>query len=211
MTFGKMARTELSTLNRTTRSRKFAATLAATLALASCATPVSITSEPPGARVRLVGEGNKPGAPLGTTPLFLKSFPGDDSSLIEVEKEGHLPRQVLIPRVPGASVAVTTRLQPLTREYLAQKNKRDFASALNANLAEILKLQQLVLGRKGVEVVALAKTMEGDWGEVSLFHSLMGNHHYLSGNFTEARKRYEKALALDPNNAEARTMLAGMR
>ena len=179
--------------------------------LPSCAHQILIKSEPQGARVSLVSENNKPGTPLGTTPLILKSLPGDDSALLEFEKEGFLLRQVVVPKVPGANISFSTRLQPLTREFLAGKNRRDFAAALNANLAQILKLQSFILGRKKDEVAKLEVIMRQEWDDVSLFHSLMGNHFYLQANFPDARKHYEKALVLDPNNDEARTMLAGLR
>lgn len=185
--------------------------MANAILLASCAHQILIKTEPQGARVTLISETNKPGTPLGTTPLILKSLPGDDSALLEFEKEGFLPRQVLVPKVPGASISLSTRLQPLTREFLAEKNRRDFASSLNDNLSQILKLQALILARKKDEVTKLSATMRQEWDDVSLFHSLMGNHFYLQANFPEARKHYEKALTLDPKNDEARAMLAGLR
>jgi Flp pilus assembly protein TadD len=44
-----------------------------------------------------------------------------------------------------------------------------------------------------------------------LFHSLLGNHLFLSGDKKGARLRYEKALSLDPSNEEALAMIARLR
>lgn len=176
----------------------------------SCAHRVLIKTEPSGARVRIIAKNGRPAAPLGATPLDLKALPESDITLLEVEKEGHLPKLLVIPKMEGAVLTITTRLQPLSREFLAEKNRRDFAASLNTNLAQVFKLQALILSRKSDAVAKLEAQMREQWDDVSLFHSLMGNSFYLQGNFKEARKRYEKALALDPNNEEARTMLVNM-
>jgi hypothetical protein len=181
------------------------------MALQSCAHRVLVKSEPAGASVRLLGENGKAGASLGTTPLDLKNLPGNDVALVELEKDGHLPKVIVIPKVQNATITASVRLQPLTREYLAEKNRRDFAASMNSNFAQMLKLQSLVLERNKAEVEKLEGQMKTEFTDVSLFHSLMGNHHFLQANFKEAKIRYEKALVLDPNNEEARTMLTQMR
>jgi tetratricopeptide (TPR) repeat protein len=179
--------------------------------LMGCTHSISIKTEPPGASVRLIDAAGNATATLGTTPLETTSPPDTDALLLEIERTGHLPKLVVVPRVSGAVTSVTTRLQPLTREFLASKNRRDFAASLNANLAQLLRLQTLILGKKKAEVAELESQMREQWNEVSLFHSLMGNHHYLQGENKQARERYERALSLDPDNSEARSMLASIR
>ncbi len=161
--------------------------------------------------MRIVAENGEPGTPLGTTPLALDALSTSGVTLVELEKEGHMPQFLVLPKVSGATITVTTRLQPLSREFFAEKNRRDFAASLNINLAQMFQLQSLILKRKKEDVNKLAATMKEQWDEVSLFHSLMGNHLYLNGSFKEARAEYEKAIILDPNNAEARAMLANLR
>jgi hypothetical protein len=184
---------------------------AAILLSAGCAHRVIVKTDPPGANVRVIGENGKPGALLGTTPLDLKTLPGDDVALVELDKDGHLPKVIVIPKVQNAVVTASVRLQPLTREFLAEKNRRDFAASMNANFAQMLRLQSLVLARDKAGVEKLETQMKNEFADVSLFHSLMGNHYFLQANFKEAKVRYEKALGLDPNNEEARAMLAQLR
>jgi hypothetical protein len=183
----------------------------AAVATSSCVHRVIVKTDPPGARVRILGESGKAGSTLGTTPLDIKSLPGDDVAIVELEKDGHLPKMLVIPKVKNATITATVKLQPLTREFLVEKNRREFAAAMNANFAQLLKLQSLVLARNKTEVEKLDTQMRGDFDDVSLFHSLMGNYYFLQSDFKKARGRYQKALALDPYNEEARSMLADMR
>lgn len=181
------------------------------LLVCSCAHRVLVKSEPAGATVRILGDNGKPGTPMGTTPLDLKALPEGAVTLIELEKDGHLPKVLVVPNVLNTAITASVRLQPLSREFLAEKNRRDFASSMNANFAQMLKLQTLVLEKNKPEVEKLEAQMKNEFADVSLFHSLMGNHHFLQANFKEAKVRYEKALVLDPNNEEARSMLAQLR
>lgn len=176
-----------------------------------CAHRVVLKSDPPGARVRMIDESGKAQGVLGTTPIDLKNLPGDEVGVVELEKDGHLPKMVVVPRVANATLTVTVNLQPLTREYLAARNRRDFAGAMNANLGQMLKLQSAILAGNKPEVEKLEGQMKEEFAELSLFHSLMGHFFFMQGNFPEAQKRYEKALGLDPNNDEARSMLEQIR
>lgn len=179
--------------------------------LASCSHVVVVKSEPPGARVRLVNANGKLGPSLGVTPLDLTSLPSADAVLIEIDKEAHLPKQVVVPKVTGSRLTINTKLQPLSKEYLAERSRLDFASSLNANLFEIFKLQSLILDKNTEEVLKMEKSMRDQWEGISLYQSLLGNFYYLTGDYKAAKTRYEKALSLDPRNDEARNMLSNLR
>jgi tetratricopeptide (TPR) repeat protein len=178
---------------------------------AGCSHVVVVKSEPPGARVRIVNANGKLGPSLGVTPLDLNSLPSDDAVLIEIDKDAHLPKQVVIPKVTGSRLTINTKLQPLSKEYLAERSRLDFASSLNANLFEIFKLQSLILEKNADEVLKMEKSMRDQWEGISLYQSLLGNFYYLTGDYKTAKTKYEKALSLDPRNDEARNMLSNLR
>ena len=178
---------------------------------AGCSHVVVVKSEPPGARVRIVNANGKLGPSLGVTPLDLNSLPSGDAVLIEIDKEAHLPKQVVVPKVTGSRLTINTKLQPLSKEYLAERSRLDFASSLNANLFEIFKLQSLILEKNAEEVMKMEKSMRDQWEGISLYQSLLGNFYYLTGDYKTAKTKYEKALSLDPRNDEARNMLSNLR
>ncbi len=179
--------------------------------LSACSHLVVVKSEPSGARVRIVNENGKPGPSLGVTPLDLNSLPNSDAVVLEIDKEAHLPKQIVVPKATGSRLTISTKLQPLSKEYLAERSRVDFAASLNANLFEIFKLQSLVLEKNSAEVMKMEITMREQWEGISLFHSLLGNFYYLTGDYKKAKNKYEKALSLDPRNDEARNMLSNLR
>lgn len=179
--------------------------------ISACSHVVVVKSEPSGARVRIVNENGKPGPSLGVTPLDLNSLPNSDAVVLEIDKEAHLPKQIVVPKVTGSRLTVNAKLQPLSKEYLAERSRVDFSASLNANLFEIFKLQSLVLEKNSAEVLKMEVTMRDQWEGISLFHSLLGNFYYLTGDYKTAKTRYEKALSLDPRNDEARNMLSNLR
>lgn len=182
-----------------------------TLGVIGCAHEVRIETDPPGARVRIVSENGKSVTPLGSTPASVDSLKAGKLYLLELEKEGFMPQYILVNVLQGAKIKVAIKLQQLSKEFIAQKSKKDFAGSLNLNLQQIFKLQSLILSKNIEEVKKLSTAMREEWGEVSIFHSLMGNHYYLIGNFQEAIRSYKQALLLDPENMEAKSMLLNLR
>jgi tetratricopeptide (TPR) repeat protein len=180
-------------------------------ALSSCSHVVVIKSDPPGARVRMINDNGKAGPSLGVTPLDLNSLPNSDVVVVEIDKENHLPKQVVVPKVTGSRLTINAKLQPLSKEYLAERGRLDFAASLNANLFEIFKLQSLILEKNSEEVLKMETRMREQWEGISLYQSLLGNFYYITGDFKKAKARYEKALSLDPRNEEARNMLSNLR
>jgi hypothetical protein len=185
--------------------------LFAIAALSSCSHVVVIKSDPPGARVRMINDNGKVGPSLGVTPLDLNSLPNSDVVVVEIDKENHLPKQIVVPKVTGNRLTINAKLQPLSKEYLAERGRLDFAASLNANLFEIFKLQSLILEKNSEEVLKMETRMREQWEGISLYQSLLGNFYYITGDFKKAKAKYEKALSLDPRNEEARNMLSNLR
>lgn len=185
--------------------------LFAIAALSSCSHVVVIKSDPPGARVKMINDNGKVGPSLGVTPLDLNSLPNSDVVVVEIDKENHLPKQVVVPKVTGSRLTIYAKLQPLSKEYLAERGRLDFAASLNANLFEIFKLQSLILEKNSEEVLKMETRMREQWEGISLYQSLLGNFYYITGDFKKAKAKYEKAISLDPRNEEARNMLSNLR
>ena len=180
-------------------------------AFSACSHVVIVKSEPSGARVRIVNENGKLGPSLGVTPLDLNSLPSSDAVVLEIDKEAHLPKQIVVPKVTGSRLTINAKLQPLSKEYLAERSRLDFAASLNANLFEIFKLQSLILEKNSAEVLKMEASMREQWEGISLYQSLLGNFYYLTGDYKMAKIRYQKAISLDPRNDEARNMLGNLR
>ncbi len=181
-----------------------------------CMHQVTIQSEPSGADIWLLNPRTPGRTSLGKTPLINRSLQYAGTAVVELEKQGFLTKQIAFILIPGANIAVATRLQPITADYLAEKSRRDFAESLNKNLdemrklqsvigariPEILELQTLIIEQKKEEVILQEKRMKDAWAGISSFHLLMGDFFLSEGNTNEARIRFQRAIAIDPQNPE---------
>ncbi|NBO39287.1 hypothetical protein EBU99_11975 [bacterium] len=192
--------------------------------LVGCMHQISVQSEPSGADVWLLNARGPQRILLGKTPLSGKSLSPTGAAVLEVEKQGFLAKQIAMVLLPGANLSIATRLQPVTADYLSEKSRRDFTETLSkistemsklqtvigTRIPEILGLQALIIERKKEEVLQQEKKMKDAWTAVSSFHMLMGDFFVSEGNTSEARIRFQRALKIDPQNAELKKKIQSL-
>ena len=175
--------------------------------LLACSHTLSIQSEPSAAKVfGLDPQGNR-GALLGVTPLTLQKPTHDGLFLVEIAKEGFDSKQIVSPALSSGHQDFKITLNSLDQSFFETQYKKEKSRLLSDAFGKLLLLQSAILSKRNTEVIQIEKELGEEFDQVGWFHSLMGNHHYLTGNRTEARKRFARALELDPQNSEAASML----
>ena len=175
--------------------------------IASCAHSLGVRSDPAGASVFSMTAAGTRGPLLGQTPLEIAKPDPRGFYSLEVAKEGHISQRILAPSMSSGNLEITVKLQPVDESFFKERYRRELAGALNESFKDLLKLQSAVIAKNAREVELLEKSLQGTLSDVSLFHSLLGYYQFMKGDRAEARKRYEKALSLDPSNQEAQAML----
>ena len=184
--------------------------------LSGCVHKITVNSNPTEADVWLINTQGPGRTALGKTPLKERVIPDTETAVIEIEKVGFLPKQVVIGLLPGAKYSIVTNLQRISPEYLAERSRKDLAqrldqnleelkklqSAIAARIPEILELKELVSAQKSAEVFKQEALMKDAWSGIAIFHQLLGDFYAAQGNVVEARKRYDQALKIDPKNVD---------
>lgn len=176
--------------------------------LSACASnSLKITSKPEKAEVWLAAENEQP-VKLGETPLFLdsKSLRTNNSSHfnIKIQKDGYLPESMVL---PSSSVNGAVDLSVILTESKLPQVCTDQAGSLEKVARGVAKVQ-LLLGRGQSEEARLQiSSLISEFPNVSVFHDLLGNIHYISKNFESAKLAYQKSLELNPNNIDTQRVL----
>lgn len=180
----------------------------------SCSHSFALKTEPAGAKVFWLSEKGERGQLIGESPLELGQLKGvgdKEYYSLEITKEGYDTRLFFAPILSGSSQEFVVKLRQADNAYFTEQFKKERSAVINASFGSLLLLQEAVLAKNAPRVNALAAELEKEFDQVSWFHSLLGNFHYLSGNRPEALKRYQRAAELDPTNSEAVSMLRMLR
>lgn len=178
-----------------------------TLSLAACSHTVSVRSEPAGATLFPIDSKGSRGAPLGVTPASLKLDRDRDYVALEIKKDGFEATTIVVPLIEASSVTLGVKLKPIDDAWFRERFQKHQARILSTQFMELLKLQNAILQRNDAEVERLSQNMKQDFAQISAWHSMLGNFHFLKGDRNRALSFYKKAFELDPDNAEARGML----
>ena len=154
-------------------------------------------------------QGNR-GALAGTTPLTLKPDPAQGYATYELRKNGFEATTIVVPLVEASRVEIGVRLKAIDESYFRERFQTDQSRTLSRQFLELLKLQNAILQRNDAEVERLAGNMRSNFEQISAWHSLLGNYYFLKGQRERAKSFYQKALELDPDNAEARSLLQAL-
>lgn len=180
------------------------------LLLTACSHTLTIRSEPAGATLFVVDAQGNRGALVGTTPLTLKPDTGQAHATYELRKNGFEATTLVVPLIEASRVEIGVRLKAIDDAYFRERFQTDQSRILSRQFIELLKLQNAILQRSDAEVERLAQSMKGNFEQVSAWHSLLGNFYFLKGQRDRAKSYYQKALELDPQNNEARTLLQAL-
>jgi tetratricopeptide (TPR) repeat protein len=178
------------------------ANLSLVLLSASCGT-VSVISNPPEAEVSIVLPGKESLKPLGKTPLEvpisnLEGAVNQGTVVLVVDREGYVPQRFIVPNLGGGKLSIEATLSPFF-----DTNYQEF----NNVIGKVLKAERLVLEKRLDEALATAKEIKAINENVAVAHEIEGTALFLKGDFANSRFAWIRALELDPNNHESRTML----
>ena len=183
--------------------------LTASILSLSCTHTFSLSTEPAGATVVAIDEKGNKGPSLGQTPLVLKRQDTSNIVHFEISKEGFEPLQVLLPDLNLASYETLVKLSQVDSAWMDKQMSGLLSSTLNGRFAEIFNLQRAILASQGQnpEVQAMITSQAPRFERVSLWHSLVGNYHFLAGDLDKSKEHFQKAIQLDSSNQEAASLL----
>lgn len=173
------------------------------LLLGGCASSqLSVDSDPAGAEIFVVSTGNVK-QKIGVTPMTITpaQMPGlfTSESQIQVQKDGFRPESFLLPPQSAGTVG---RIQAKLTEDSVSKTCQDSANALTDSTDAVAQVQRLIYRKNYLEAEKALATYTLKYSSVPVFHSLLGNVHYLQKDLDRALQSYTRASALQPQNQE---------
>ncbi len=179
--------------------------------LTACASGrVQVLSSPAEAEV-YVGRDGKAPEKIGVTPLRVPAaeiFGGAQEYVqLELRKDGFDPESILVPQAMfGLTVDLSVKLAANlsgvqgANQAALQKVARGIATAQ-------LQISQRQFDNAEVTLNSLL----AEYPQISVFHDLLGNVHYLRKDLRRALESYEQALRLDPENIETDRLVRRLR
>jgi len=178
----------------------FAALMLA-LAAYGCGT-VEIQSEPRDAEVFAITQGQDKGEPLGKTPYKatlseLSKIVGSGPILLQIRKIGFQPQNVIVPDIPGGQLKIATDLKSNISEAY-----RD----INRAVRLALRAEREILEKKFDAALATAQEIRKISENAVSAYEIEGAVLLLQGDLTKSLESWERSLAIDPDNTDARAM-----
>jgi tetratricopeptide (TPR) repeat protein len=173
--------------------------------LLSCASTLTLKSNPAGADVHALGEKGDRAQLLGQTPLQL---PMESTRGLEITKPGFLSTYVFLPKPgSGQDTALTVNLQNVSRALVESLVKEKHPGLLDDAAYDLLELQAAATAGRETEVTGLVRKFETRYGKFVTFNLILGNFYFGRKDYRKSREHYDRALELDPENKDARQML----
>jgi hypothetical protein len=168
----------------------------------ACGT-VSVISNPPEAEVSIILPGKESLKPLGKTPLELEITKLEEAVdkgtvVIVVERDGYLPQRFVVPNLSSTSLNIEATLVPMY-----DTNYKE----LNDMISKVLNAERLVLEKRLDEALLTSNEIKSINENVAVAYEIEGTVYFLKSEFTKSRFAWLRAVELDPNNAESKTML----
>lgn len=185
--------------------RRLWAMLALVPGLSSCASTLTLKSNPAGAEVHALGEKGERAQLLGQTPLQL---PLESARGLEVAKAGFLSTYVFLPKPgTGEDTSLTVNLQNVSRTLVETLVKEKHPGLLDDAAYDLLELHTATTAGRETEVAGLVRKIEPRYSKFVTFNLILGNYHFAKKDYRKSREYYDRALELDPENKDARQML----
>lgn len=177
--------------------------------LVSCSTPstIRIISFPEEAEVSIV-ENNGTASFIGKTPLNLTENEiyrnGNRYSQLRIRKENFSAQEiVLMKSTTGSDTSVNVQLQrDDSKQNIGELNQLQEKVA-----STIARANGLIQSRQYIEAENVMNNFVEQYPSVSVGYDYLGNINYLQKRYQKALKYYNKALSLNPQNAERRLIV----
>ena len=167
-----------------------------------CAT-LLVTSKPAGAEVILAIPGQEAGKVIGKTPLTqdlseLKKYTNKNTIVLSIKRSGFISQSFVVPNLGGGQLEIDASLQPLGA---------DDASSINLAVRLILEAERQIIDRNFKEALKTLDKAKATNPFIAAAHMFEGMIYLLQNEKEKAREALYRALALDPQDTEVRSML----
>lgn len=179
--------------------------------LSACSTTMTVVSNPKEADVFVLGISDSRRTLIGKTPIELPPLQkGQDYYYLEIIKPGYMPSVAIIPFISSlsANVEVKMTMKKQDSEWFKMAMRGVFINDTDAIVREFLQFQEKMIQGNDAECVRLINVMGRVYGNIAAYHSLVGAYYWQKNNLEEARNSFERLLALNPKDAEAKRMLS---
>jgi tetratricopeptide (TPR) repeat protein len=187
--------------------RSWQLALASCLSLATfiggCAT-ITVDSVPSDAEVGVLLADEAAMRVIGRTPFKtdaseLEALTNDAAVTLVVRRPGFQTQQFQVTSGMFSNTRLTPRLVPdLPRNF----------EGVNRIVALVLKGQRYLIERRYAEAVKTAEDIKRLNENVASAYEIEGSAHLLSNRYREAREAWTRVLEIEPDNAEAKSMLS---
>lgn len=164
---------------------------------------VSIRTTPPEAEVHILHAGKEETALLGKTPYesdvgAIGNMVNEGPIAIVVKKSGYIPQTYFLPNLFSGSLTIDATLIPnLPTNY----------SEVNRIVGLSFQGERYILQKRFDEAVKIAEEIKQINPNITSAYHLLGTVYFLKNEMKESRFAWIRALELDPNDPEAKTML----
>jgi tetratricopeptide (TPR) repeat protein len=178
------------------------ALLMGSMFISGCAS-ITVKSKPAGAEVFLAVPGRENPQLLGTTPYNkdlgeIKKIANKSTILLTVKRAGYVSQNFVVPNLGGGQLEIEALLQPIGSE--------DF-STVNLAVRLVLEAERQILDRNLKEALKTLEKAKAANPNIAAAYMFEGYIHILQNDKEKAREALFKALALDPQDTEVRSML----
>lgn len=196
----------MKTGNKNYRRLGWILTLATMVLSYGCAS-VNITSRPMGAEIILAIPGQESGKVIGKTPFTasvsdVAGKANNATIVVTVKKSGYQAQSFVIPNLGSGKLEIAASLQPIGAED---------SQEINLAVRYILIAERQIIEKdlkEALRSVEKAKAANPNLAAAYMFEGII---HNLQNNKGKAIEAFQRALAIDPTDAELRTLLAEIR
>jgi tetratricopeptide (TPR) repeat protein len=177
--------------------------LLASILTSGCAS-ISVKSKPSGAEVYLSVPGRENPQLLGPTPYNkdlaeIKKLTNKSTVVLTVKRSGYVSQNFVVPNLGGGQLEIEALLQPIGSE--------DF-STVNLAVRLVLDAERQIIDRNLNEALKTLEKAKAANPNIAAIYYFEGYAHMLQNDKAKARESLFKALALDPEDTEVRSLLA---
>jgi tetratricopeptide (TPR) repeat protein len=169
----------------------------------ACAS-VTVDSVPSDAEVGILLTDEAAMRVIGRTPFKaevseLEALSNDSAITLVVRRPGYQTQQFQVSSGMFSAMRITPRLLPdLPRNF----------EGVNRIVALVLRGQRYLIERRYAEAVKTAEDIKRLNENVASAYEIEGSAHLLSNRLREAREAWTRVLEIEPDNAEAKSMLS---
>jgi len=123
---------------------------------------------------------------------------------VQIAKNGFHSESFLIPPQAGGALG---RIQAKLSDDAVSKTCQDAGNSLTETTDAVANVQRMIYKKNYNEAERMLNTFTSRYPAVPVFHSLLGNVHYLQKDLDRALAAYQRSNSLQPQNLETSRMI----